>query len=69
MSVNTQGTSGGNVTVGLPRYELIDRHGRRHVETFDSTLAAAACAKIIYPNERQDEDRTGRGWDIQIAGS
>jgi hypothetical protein len=50
------------------RYELIDKRGRVHVETFVSVLAAAECAKLIYPDQEQDEDRTGQGWDVQVVG-
>jgi hypothetical protein len=67
--MNNRGTNGHSVTEALPKYELIDRLGRRHVETFDSATSAAACARQIYPDQEQDPDRTGKGWDIQVVGA
>lgn len=69
--MNTQGTSGGSVTEALPaRYELIDKYGRvvgRHGRTFKTAIHAAEYAKFIFPEQEQDENREGRGWDVQIA--
>lgn len=50
------------------RYELIDKDGLC-VGTFDSLRWAIAMAKTAYPDQSQDEDRRGLGWDIQIAGA
>ena len=69
MTVNTQGTSGDRVTEVLPdrRYELIDKDGVPCM-VFDSAQEAAAFAQQAWPDQEQDEGRTGRGWDIQIVG-
>lgn len=50
------------------RYELIDKDGRS-VRTFINARAAAEHAKYLWPDQEQDEDRTGKGWDIQIVGA
>lgn len=49
------------------RYDLIDKDGKI-VGAFDTAGDAAACARVRYPHQEQDEDRSGRGWDIQIQG-
>ena len=48
------------------RYELIDKNGNVH-DTFNTAGNAAAMAKHLWPDQEQDSDRTGKGWDIQIA--
>lgn len=30
--------------------------------------AAADAAKAKWPDQEQDEDRTGKSWDVQVAG-
>jgi hypothetical protein len=50
------------------RYELIDRAGNVY-DTFNTAGNAAAMAKHLWPDQEQDPDRTGNGWDIQIAGA
>jgi len=47
------------------RYELIAKDGTSHGE-FHSAAAAAQYAKMLYPTEDQDHDRTGNGWDVQV---
>ena len=51
------------------RYELIDKDGRKAPMTFGTARAAAEAARRIWPGEEQDEDRTGKGWDIQVVGA
>lgn len=52
---------------GPVRYELIGKDG--FVEGSFSTVAAAMeAAKRWWPDQEQDEDRTGKGWDVQVAG-
>lgn len=29
---------------------------------------AATFAQMMWPDQKQDEDRTGLGWDLQVAG-
>ena len=50
------------------RYELIDKEGNV-VGEFSSAFNAAEHAKFRWPDQHQDEDRTGAGWDVQVAGS
>lgn len=65
---NIHRTEVGSVTEGLPRrrYELISKIGVPH-GTFPSAELAALRALTLWPDQEQDPDRTGRGWDIQIA--
>lgn len=77
LSVNLGGT---NVTIdtkvtqpGSPfvRYELIDKEGNVVAidPPFMSAGAAAQLAKSQWPDQEQDPERTGKGWDIQIEGA
>lgn len=66
--MNEPRNEGRSVTVGLPGFELISYRG----ETFGpySTIAEAREAALMkWPDQSQDEDRTGAGWDIQVAGA
>lgn len=53
---------------GPVRYEAIDSDGNDGYETFETAYAAVAWAKLHWPDQEQDEDRTGKGWDVQVAG-
>lgn len=35
---------------------------------FKSATEAARWAARRWPDQEQDEDRTGQGWDLQVAG-
>lgn len=48
------------------RYELIDKDGSL-VNTAGSAAFLAQQAARLWPDQEQDPDRTGKGWDIQIA--
>ena len=50
------------------RYELIDKNGEKY-GPFDTQIFAAIFAEQLFPDQHQDEDRTGAGWDIQIQGA
>ena len=61
------------------RYELIDKDGRVYMAgssdgmmlrrfVFESAMEAASFAGRLWPNQEQDPDRTGKGWDIQLVG-
>lgn len=50
------------------RYELINKFGKV-VGEFDSATSAADFAAGAWPDQEQDPERTGKGWDIQIAGA
>jgi len=49
------------------RYELIDKDGRKQGE-FAHAEFAAAIAMVRWPEQEQDPDRTGKGWDVQVVG-
>jgi hypothetical protein len=49
------------------RYELIDKDGI-WVGTYPQAYQAANVAKRLWPDQEQDPDRTGKGWDVQVAG-
>jgi hypothetical protein len=66
--MNTQGTSGHSVTVGLPEYEVVSYRGEIF-GPFRDLLQAYAYANEKWPDQVQDEDRMGAGWDVQVAGS
>lgn len=73
MSVNTQRTSGGSVTEGLPKaqYLLIDKDGkpfnvRGWPISFETAKEAADQAKRLWPDQEQDAGRFGKGWDIEV---
>lgn len=52
------------------RYELIDKYGEPIMGgTFKTAAGAVEMANFLWPDEVQDEDRTGRGWDIQVVGA
>lgn len=46
------------------RYELIDKDGNSW-GFFDTAARASGLANRTWPDQEQDPDRTGRGWDIQ----
>lgn len=48
------------------RYELIDKDGKV-VSEYLSAEAAAKVASWMFPDQEQDPDRTGKGWDIQVV--
>ena len=51
----------------VPRYWLIDKEGRVCERIFLSKMEAATYAQRAYPDQEQDEDRTGKGWDIEVV--
>jgi hypothetical protein len=53
---------------GPVRYELIDKWARKH-GPFDSAWAAQHYAAVHWPDQEQDPDRTGKGWDVQVEGA
>lgn len=59
-------------------YELVDKDGRTYVAgsadgmmqrrfTFASAAEAAHFAGYLWPDQEQDPDRTGRGWNVQVV--
>lgn len=71
--MNTQRTDGVRVTEALPdagygspvRYHLIDKDGEV-VGEFISSRNAVHWANKMWPDQSQDPDHTGKGWDIQV---
>jgi len=50
------------------RYELIDKDGNAvSGKEFDTAHAAGRYAQFLWPDQEQDEERTGKGWDVQVA--
>ena len=62
--MNTRGTFEHSVTVGLPKFEIVDCEGKT-LGPFNSATEAAGIAAALFGE--QDPDRTGKGWDIQVA--
>lgn len=48
------------------RFELVSYRGEIF-GPYDSMEAAARAAKEKWPDQSQDEDRSGRGWDVQVV--
>jgi hypothetical protein len=49
------------------QYEVVDREGRIH-GPFHGIIEANTYAQHKWPDQHQDENRTGIGWDAQISG-
>lgn len=50
----------------MPMFELIDKDGNTWGQ-YSSAQEAATFAKSFWPDQEQDPDRTGAGWDIQVC--
>lgn len=48
-------------------YELVDKDGKVRSWKFSSAVRAAEYAHHLWPDQEQDEDRTGKGWDVQTV--
>lgn len=69
----TCANGGTNLTqVGSPPvrryYELVGADGIVYSVKFEKAAHAAEQAKRLWPDQEQDPDRTGKGWDIQLIG-
>jgi hypothetical protein len=51
---------------GTVRYELIDKWGTKR-GPFNTAERAAAYAKVNWPDQEQDPDETGKGWNVRCA--
>lgn len=49
------------------QYELVSYRGEIF-GPYPTAQAAAEAAKLKWPDQQQDEDRTGEGWDVQVVG-
>ncbi len=61
---DTQGARGRS---GPVRYEVVDKDGNIH-GSWDTAGRAFNFATKAWPDQEQDEDRTGKGWDVQVVG-
>jgi hypothetical protein len=53
---------------GPVRYELIDKDGKVICE-HGAAINCAIAANLLWPDQEQDPDRTGKGWDVQACRS
>ncbi len=57
------------------RYEIIDKAGIPITlksgghGTFATAVQAVEYARYLWPDQSQDEERSGKGWDIQVVGA
>lgn len=49
------------------RYELVRWDGVVSPMKFESATRAVEAAGYLWPGQKQDPDRTGAGWDIQVV--
>lgn len=66
--MNIRKTNGRSLTEVLPEYEVISYRGEIF-GPFRDLLQAYAYANEKWPDQVQDEDRMGAGWDVQVVGS
>ena len=52
---------------GSVQFEIVSYRGEVY-GPYKSAGDAVRAAKEKWPHQSQDEDRTGKGWDIQVAG-
>lgn len=53
---------------GPVRYELIAKDSRS-IATNANAEYLGDLAGRLWPDQEQDEDRTGKGWDVQVVGA
>jgi len=54
---------------GPVRYEVVDKDGATMKGiTFRTAQEAGEAARWMWPDQEQDEDRTGAGWDVRVVG-
>lgn len=58
----------GRVTNRATMFELLDKDGNSHGFAA-SAQALGDLARRLWPDQEQDEERTGKGWDVQVVGS
>jgi len=47
-------------------YELIDKDGHKRAEA-SSPEGCAICARLLWPDQSQDEERSGKGWQVVVV--
>lgn len=50
------------------RYEVVGKYGDVY-GPFHNVIEAYAYADAKWPDEEQDEERSGKGWDIAVVGA
>ncbi len=63
--IDTRLTQAGSRPV---RYELIDKDGRAVAQSSEAH-ELGIIAESIFPDQSQDPDRSGKGWDVQVCGA
>ena len=53
---------------GPVRYEVVDKDGKTMKGAFRTAQEAGEAARWMWPDQEQDEDRTGKGWDVRVVG-
>lgn len=48
------------------RYQLIGADGKKYGK-YDTLELLVEEADRLWPGQEQDEDRTGKGWDVQVT--
>lgn len=51
------------------RYVILDKDGNTQPGTWPTAAHAVCAAMERFPDQSQDPDRTGRGWDVQVVAS
>ena len=49
-------------------YELVDKDGHKRAEA-SSPEGCAICARLLWPDQSQDDERSGKGWHVQSVGA
>lgn len=52
----------------VPQYEVVNCVGVKSPVKFDTAAQAVEAAKLWFPEQEQDPERTGKGWDVQVVG-
>lgn len=67
--MNGTGKDNGSCAKSVPHcFELVSYRGEIF-GPYASIAETREAAKMKWPDQEQDEDRTGEGWDIQVAGA
>lgn len=64
--MNRTGNREGISANSVPQYELVSYRGEIF-GPYDTIQQVAGAAKLKWPDQEQDEDRTAAGWDVQVV--
>lgn len=74
MSASRSLSKGNPMTDQTSQYVVIDKDGKPVMDDrtgkpreFHTVAYAAGVAKAMWPDQDQDEDRSGKGWDVEPA--